>query len=300
MKRYGPGWGWSKLPAQERARRHHVGFRSPIGSELCEGEGDGGGGGGGGGTKDAAYWEAEAKKAFAARDGAKSELKKLTEAGLVLTPEQKDRLAQLEDAAAKAEEEKRKAAGDFESWRKDITGKHADEVKKHVETLTSLQREIADDKIQAAFGAATDFFGGGENSKSILTPTLAFKTFREYVSFEEFDFGADDGGKRKVIVVRDTKNKIIRGDGGHPAPFAEAIGRLIDSHPDKDHILRGSGKAGSGSSGGGDRRSNPDDLETMTRKAAKGDQAAVKALQDRRRGGAIISGSAWEGRGASK
>jgi hypothetical protein len=139
------------------------------------------------------------------------------EEGLVVTPEQKQRLADLEKAAAEADEARKKKEGEFDSWRKDITTKHQTELQKATERAPRSSARSPNDKIQAAFGAATDYFGGGEKSKTILTPTLAFKTLREHVAYEEYDFGEDDGGKRERIVVRDARGKIIRGDNGHPA-----------------------------------------------------------------------------------
>lgn len=281
MKRYGPGWA-------------HM-----IAMPTFDEPGEGGGGGGDG--KDVAFYQAEAKKAFEARDQLKKRMRELEEGGLVMTPEQKARLAELEKNAADAEEARKKKEGEFESWRKDITSKHQTELQKATERATALEKEIENDKIAAAFGAATDLFGGGEKSKTILTPSLATRTFREHVSYEEYDFGEEDGGKRKTIVVRDTKGKIIRGDGGHPAPFAEAIARLIDGHPDKDHILRGSGKAGSGARGGGGSGKRGEiDFNHLTPEQMR-DPEVIEANKRRlAAAGGIVSGEAWERRAKGK
>jgi hypothetical protein len=283
MRKFWPGWA-------------HLMIAMPMFDATDDGTG---GGGGGGGPKDAAYWEAEAKKAFKVRDDSKAEIKRLQEQGLVVTPEQKARLAELEDAAAKAEEDKKRAAGEFDNWRKDITTKHQTELQKAAERATTLEREIENDKIEAAFGGATDFFGGGENAKTILTPSIAMRAFREYVKYEEFDFGSEDGGKRKVIVVRDVNGKIIRGEGGHPAPFKEAIGKLIESHPDKDHILRGSGKAGAGSRGGGDGKHGKVDFSNLTREQMQDPKIREEAKRRTAAAGGIVQGEAWE-RSAAK
>lgn len=283
MKRYGPGWAalMIAMPTFEETPPD--------------------GGGGGGGNKDAAYWEAEAKRSFAARDTAKSEMKRLQEEGLVVTTEQKKRLAELEEAAAKIEEDKKRAAGEFDSWRKDVTSKHQTELQKAHERTSALEKEIENDKISAAFGAASDYFGGGENAKTIFTPTIATKTFREYVSYEEFDFGEDEGGKRKVLIVRDAKGKIIRGDGGYPAPFSEAIGRLIESHPDKDHILRGSGRSGSGArGGGGGGKGNNVDYSNLTPEQMRDPAVIAESKRRTAAAGGIVMGTAWDALSAKK
>lgn len=274
MKRFGPGWAHMiALPM----------FQDPADP-----------GNPNPGAKDAAYWEGEAKKAFTARDEHKQRLRKLEEDGLLITAEQKTRLADLEKAAADAEEARKKKEGEFESWRKDITGKHQTELEKERTARSVLEKEIENDKISAAFGAATDYFGGGEKSKTILTPTLARNALREYVTFEEYDFGEDDGGKRKTLVVRDTKGKIIRGDGGHPAPFGEAIGKLIETLPDKDHILRGSGKAGSGARGGAGGKGTTVDYSNLTAEQMRDPAIRAEAKRRTAAAGGIVMGDAWE------
>lgn len=288
MRRFAPGW------AQMIAM--------PMFDDGGAG-GDGGNGNGvgnGGAGKDAAYWQAEAKKAFETRDAHKKRLAELEEQGLVITADQKKRLADLEKAAADAEEERKRKQGEFDSWRKDITTKHQTEIGKRDETITTLQKEIENDKIAAAFGAALDLFGGGEKSLTILTPTLASKTFSEYVKYEEFDFGDEDGGKRRVLVVRDLKGKIIRGDGGVPAPFPEAIKRLIEQHPDKDHILRGSGKAGSGARGGSGDRSKHVDFHNLTPEQMRDPAIIEQAKRRTAAAGGIVYGDAWERAKAAK
>ena len=95
-------------------------YALPIMGPLHMPDGDGGAdganaNGGANGTKDAAYWEAEAKKAFQDRDAAKKRAKELE--GKVLSDEQAERYKALEDAAAKAEDERKRKAGEFDQWR---------------------------------------------------------------------------------------------------------------------------------------------------------------------------------------
>jgi hypothetical protein len=212
-----------------------------------------------------------------------------------MSPEQKTRLAELEATAAAAEEEKKRKAGEFDAMAQGPADRSTRPRRPRDDAAVDAPEGDRRRQDQAAFGTATDFFGGGEKAKTILTPTLAFKTFREYVSYEEFDFGEDDGGKRKVIVVRDVKNKIIRGDGGHPAPFSEAIARLIESHPEKDHILRGSGKAGSGARGGaGGGKGNSVDYGNLTPEQMRDPAIIAEAKRRTAAAGGIVMGTAWD------
>ena len=65
--------------------------------------GTGEGAGSGTGRDDAAFYQAEAKKAFKARDDAKAELRRAQEAGLLITEERLAKVQELETAATKAD-----------------------------------------------------------------------------------------------------------------------------------------------------------------------------------------------------
>lgn len=214
---------------------------------LREGEDTGTGGGGnaggqGGGTQDAEFFRAEAKKAFAARDKAKEELRLAAESGRLLTDEQIARYKELEDRAAQAEEERKRKAGEFDSLRVEL-------LKKHEAALTERDAKVkaATERLHTvlkdhAFASASEWFG--PEAKTILTPAIASAYFGRYVAVEEHE-GADR------VIVRDPRGHVIvDAKTGEPASFSEAIGELIGMLPDKASILRGSGKTGSGSSGG--------------------------------------------------
>lgn len=231
---------------------------------LREGEDAGAGGGtppapqGGG---DADYFREEAKKAFKARDEYKTKLRSLEESGRVLTDEQVERYKALEQAAANAEEERKRKAGEFDQWRADIAKKHE----------TALQAEArkaqeATDRFHAtlrdhAFSSATEWFGG-PTAKTILTPDIAAAYFGRYVKVE-----VDESGAERVVVTGPDNHVILDEKTGKPAAFAKAIGELIGMLPTKDSILRGSGKTGSGNSGGSggtDRGGDVDVRRAMT------------------------------------
>jgi hypothetical protein len=63
-------------------------------------------------------------------------------------------------------------------------------------------------------------------------------------------FSVDENGQ---VVALGTDGKPVGSSKrfGEPADFEEAIERLIDAYPFKEHILKGTGAAGSGAQGGG-------------------------------------------------
>lgn len=270
MKRFFPGWGF-------------------IGQLLHEEPGGGGGGGGNGDPKDAAYWEGEAKKAFKARDDAKKALKELEESGRVLTPEQKQRLADLEAEAAKVEEERAKKAGEFETLKKTLTDKHSNELGERDKKISTLSDRFQRTVVRAEFGRATDLFGGHDQSKTVLDVDMAISVLGRYVTVEDDDKAAD--GYR--IVVKNSDGEPILDGKGNPAKFTDAIAEVINALPNRDRILRGSGKAGSGANGevpldnGG--RIDATKLTPDQRK----DPKVIEALRKQRGTGGLVMGRAF-------
>jgi len=226
--------------------------------------------------KDAAYWEGEAKKAFKARDAVKEEMRTLRDSGRVLSDEDKERYQTLVAKEADLAEKQKRAEGQFDTLKTELVTKHQTELKTRDERITALERHIEDTEIQRAFFGAVDWFGG-DSAKTIFTPDMGVDVFRKYVAVK------DENGIKTVVVKR-PNGEVIHGADGNPAPFAEAIGELINVLPNKDRILRGSGKAGSGSSGGAGGRHEPLDVRELTERARTGDKDALKALEARRRG----------------
>lgn len=197
---------------------------------------------------------AEAKKAAEdakkVADEAVAELAKLRKAnadltGKVMTPEQQKRLADLEAAAAATEEERKKKAGEWETLKTDLLTKHGNEIKERDEKIGKLSDLFKRTVVQAEFGRASDLFGG-DTAKTILDVDLALAALGSYVHVEDDE--TDPRGYR--VVVKKSNGTPIVGKDGNPAPFADAMTELIGSLPNKDRILRGSGKTGSGNSGG--------------------------------------------------
>lgn len=206
---------------------------------------DTGTGGGTGDGKDIAYFQAEAKKAFADRDEAKKKLRELEQQGAILSAEDRKLFEELRADKKKIEEDKLKAAGQFETLRAQLLDQHAKEVdalKKQVESLGGTLRTTL---VGGEFARASALFG--KDAKTILTPEIAEAYYGRYVEVQDVE-----GTGQKIVVVKHpvTGQPILDPKTGKPASFVDAMSELIDSSPNKDAVLRGSGKTGSGSSGG--------------------------------------------------
>lgn len=190
------------------------------------------------------------KKAQFERDSAlgkvsnlEKQLKELQ--GKLPTDDQVKRWADLEAAAAKAEEDRAKKAGEWDSLRNQLVKDHDAALATANKKAEKYEARFRANAMAAEFGGAVDMFGGTE-ARTILDPAMARDVLGRFVTIEE-DEDADRG--YRVLVKRPDGSPILGADG-NPAPFAEAIGKLIEALPNKDRLLRGSGKTGSGSSGG--------------------------------------------------
>ena len=239
-------------------------------------------------TKDVAYYEAEAKKAFQDRDKAKKELRALQDSGRVLSDEQVERFKALEKAAETEEEERKKKAGEWDTLRESLTKKHATELADRDAKVKAADDKLRRTLIGLAFAGASDVFG--RDALTIYTAKAGERIFGEYVEL------AEDGS----AIVRDRDgNVIVDAATGKPASFSAAMKELIESLPDKADHLRGSGKTGSGSSGGSTMPGHQADVTELTERARKGDKAAITALQQRRaNSGGLVMGAAFSRTGA--
>jgi hypothetical protein len=238
---------------------------------------------------DVEYHKAEAKKAFAARDEVKDRIRALEPN--VVTAADRDLFDRLKKEHADLEEQRRLKTGEFESAKKELETRHATEKKNLEDRLTATERKLRDRELDNAFFGATAYFG--ESGKTILPPDIARDSLGKYTEVQEVDLG--DGVQVTRVVVKDTKGQVIRGSDGNPAPFTEAIGVLIEQLPNKDRLLRGSGKVGSGSSGGSRGSINTADLDTLTKRVQAGDKTAIAAMKQRQAGlGGMVRGKAFE------
>lgn len=241
------------------------------------------------------------KEAQFARDAAVAEtakLKKQLEDIQKQLPndEQRKKWEQLEAAQAKAEEERKRKEGEFDSWRKDITTKHQTEIEEREKKIAGLSKRFQDTVTYAAFGGASEYFSGADNSKTILDVDLAVSYLGKYVSVEDDEH--DPRGY--IIVVKKPDGSRILGNDGKPAPFVEAIGKLIEALPNKNRILRGSGKTGSGSSGGGNGTTDKVDYAHLTEEQMRDPKIREEAKRRQAAAGGITMGDAFDRMQAAK
>jgi hypothetical protein len=222
--------------------------------------------------KDEFIPRAEAEKAFKARDELKKRLRELE--ARVMSDEQVAEYQALKDREAKAEEERKKKAGEFDSWRTQITTKHQQELEAERVKAAGLADRFRQTVVKAEFGAASELFGG-ESAKTILDVDLGMAALGKYVEVQD----AEDDPRGYRVVVKNPRGEAILGRDGNPAPFGEAMAELIGQLPNKDRILRGSGKTGSGSSGGSTHNTGSMDLATAVKRVAQGDKDAREVLK---------------------
>lgn len=224
-----------------------------------------------------AFLEAEAKKAFRARDELKQKLRDYETKGV--SEDERAELEALRKQREEAEEKRKREAGEFDSLRQSLLEKHNKEIEAERQRAAQAEQKWRSTVKGRAFADATDIFG--KDALTIYQPAVAERVFGDYV-----DLDPDTG----AIVVKDPDGHVIvDAKTGRPASFSAAMRELIESLPDKDYHLRGSGKTGSGSSGGSDP-AKPADLDALIAKAQAGDASAVAALRRRQasQGGMVM------------
>lgn len=239
----------------------------------------------GGTAQGAEYWQAEAKKAFDARQKAKAEaddLRKQLEARQGIDP---DEYKRLKESAEQAEQERARKAGEFDKLKDQLVTRYQADIEARDKKLAEADKRLRDMLVGRAFAEATELFG--PSGKTIYVPRAAERIFSEYVRVQ------DDGS---LAVVDANGDIILDPRTARPKPFAEAMGKLIESLPDKDYHLRGSATTGSGSSGGVNTSQKPGDEVALTKRLLQNpkDKDAydkLKALQ-KAKGGNITFGSA--------
>jgi hypothetical protein len=231
------------------------------------------------GGKDATYYQNEAKKAFEARQAAKreaDELRKQLDALKGVDPEEYRTLKSEREAA---EQERAKRAGEFDKLQQQLVTKHQAEL-----TAEQQRREQAEQRLQRtvigrAFADAVDLFG--PSGKTIYLPSDAERIFGDRVQILE------DG---TVAVTDAAGDVILDGKTGKPAAFAVAMAEYIDGLSDKQYRLRGSGKTGSGSTGGvnGVPANQPIDVARLTPQQRRDPKVIEQLKANRPKGGMYV------------
>ncbi len=255
--------------------------------------------GGGGGSDSAAAAEA-LRKANLDRDTAQGKLTALQKQfdemkGKLPSEEQIARWAELEKTAESAEEARKRKEGEFDAWKLAIEKKHAEALAAVVkerdaaksETVT-VRKSWDDESVGRMFAEASDLFG--PTGKTVLLPAIAQAAFGKHVVIER----DETTGERRILVKDAAGTTVVDAKTGKPAAFASAMADVINSHPDKVHILRGSGKVGSGSTGGKDGgEEKPLDATKLTQEQLR-DPKVIAELRKQAGPTAIVMGEAYQ------
>ena len=218
----------------------------------------------------------------------RKQIAELQKAGM--SDEDRQLFEKLKTDAAKAEEDKKRAEGKFDEMSTQLIKKHETELKAREDTIGTLSKSLRETLVSGEFARAAALFGA--TGKTILTPEIAEAYLGRYVHVEDVE-----GSNRKVIVVKnDAGQVIVNAKTGKPAAFSDALLELIESRPDKDSILRGSGKSGSGNSGGlgGGGNGNRDLANPTTAGDLKDPKVRAAVKQKHDAAGGIVSGSVFE------
>lgn len=253
--------------------------------EICR-HPEGDGGGGDDAVKKAAF---ERDSALAKAATLQTEIDKLK--GSLPTDEDRKKWKALEDQQAQADEDRKKKAGEFETLKTELVKKHEIELAALKTTIGALEQGITDREINLAFNGAyvdkSPLFGD-EKALTVLPPELAADALRRYVKVEIVD------GKPVVKVVGPGGN-VILDKKGDPAAFGPAMFEVINGLPTKDRILRGSGKTGSGSPGGGDNKAGEGiDFSHLTSAQMQDPKIRAQAKARTASAGGVVLGSAFD------
>jgi hypothetical protein len=171
-------------------------------------------------------------------DATPDEVKQLREIRAKAEQERKE----AEFAARKAEEERLRKEGDFETLKARMAEEHQKEVEavrgqstQLNDTVSALTRQIEDMALSTAFAS----------SRFVQEDTIIGADKARRIYGEHFD--VVDGAVVGYDAPRGSNKRVALVDGrGAPLPFDEAIKRLVDTDPDRDRLLRAQQKPGPG------------------------------------------------------
>jgi len=156
-----------------------------------------------------------------------------------LDPEQ---MRQVLADAQKAEEEKLRAAGDFDSLKKRMAEEHQREIAKVLADKTAATSEL--DKLKATIAELTVGAAFAQSAflkdETVLTPSKARRVYEDHFDIEDGQVVAYDNPRGSA-----TRTPLVDARG-LPLPFDEAMRRIVEADPDRDHLLRAKSKPGAG------------------------------------------------------
>jgi hypothetical protein len=238
--------------------------------------------------RDVEYWKTEGQRAFQERDATNKKLRDLE--GRVFSDDDRRLFDKLKSQSKQIEEDAAKAAGKWDEFKGKLEAEHNERLTAESARAAKANERLSAQIVRSAFASAVDLFGGHQQSSTILDVPLAIDALGRYVKVEEDD-KAPDGYR---VVVTGPDGRAIEGANRSALPFDTAIMKVIESLPNKDRILRGGQKAGSGSPGAGNGASTDVDV-TNLRKLDLSDpkvRAQVRAQQNR--GSRVTQGKAFD------
>ena len=177
------------------------------------------------GLKSALQKEREARKALEKQARAYS--------GLGLSPEE---IAELKASREKAEEDKARAAGEWDKLREKLAEQHKSELTKLQEQLQSIAASEHEARIESGLKSALMEAGVTEEGASILPDILKSRAKIE-----------DENGKR-VIKIMDADGSPMIAKNGRDATFADLAAVASEKYPS---LFKATTKPGSGTPPGG-------------------------------------------------
>jgi hypothetical protein len=153
--------------------------------------------------------------------------------GLGLSP---DEIADLKAKHEKAEEERAKAAGEWDTLREKLSSQHKSELEKLQEQLNAISMSEHEARVESGLKSALMEAGVTEEGASILPDILKTRAKIETVD-----------GKR-VVKVLDTDGTPMIGKDGRDASLSDLVAQVTEKYPS---LFKAQTKPGSGTPPGG-------------------------------------------------
>lgn len=139
-----------------------------------------------------------------------------------------EKAKQLLDETHKAEEEKAKAAGQWENWKAQMTAQHETEKKTLTEQIAALERDLNEQMVTAT---AMQAIATEKGVAALLLPHIGAKV-------------VIDNGKREVRIL-DASGNVRYGKNGQPLTIAERV-QEMKADPIFGRAFEATGAGGSG------------------------------------------------------
>jgi len=179
-------------------------------------------------------------------------------AGLGMSP---DEIAELKTAREKAEEDKARAAGDFDALRTKLTEQHSGELTKLQEQMKAIAASEHEARVESGLKSALMEAGVSEEGASLLPDILKSRARIE-----------QDGDKR-VVKIFDTDGTPMLSANGRDATFADLVAWASEKYPS---LFKATTKPGSGTPPGGNSAGSTAS-QTIKASALEAMSAAQKA-----------------------